>query len=1027
MSGIMLTELNLVEVLQQASDMQHMGTERQRMAESQLKAWETQPGFHFLLQSIYLDLSNGLHVRWLAVIQFKNGVEKYWRATRINSIGKDEKASIRKRLFDVVDEQNNQLCIQNAQATARISRIDFPVEWPNLFESIEQLLNINHRKEIQTHNILMHLNQIIKILGSARIGRCRPAMQSKIPLIFSLVVRIYLESFDEWTHSNVADGDILSKLQISYLALKVLRRMVSDGYEYPQRDETVCEFMKLSITHFDVLIANHENFKKFDLYEKFIKCFGKLYFNLVTAWPANFILIPSSSQILISYTSFLLNKAQFVYQENPDVTGDFWEQVAIRGIMIIKRVINFVSKKGAVTIKARSDKPNIDAAITKINNEYLNENLIKKMVDTLMEWYLKLRATELDNWFMDPEEWINEQMASSYEYQIRPCAENFFQDLINTFPELLASYLLNKIETSASTLSDSLEDFLRKDAIYAAFQLSASAVSEMVDFDRLLPTVFLPEAAGSNTPGERLKIIRRRVALIINEWSIVKCSEESKNLCYKFFAEMLATEEDKVVLLTVVQSLRTMLDDWNFNKDNFEPYLNSVASLLLRKILPSVSLTETRLYVLNTMSDLIIQTKSLIGQDMLIEILQIVPNLWNVATNETTESILCNSLLRLLRHLATSLGAFSYMTWEISIPIVMTSCNPSSKDYQLLNEDGFELWSVLLQNYSPEKQQLDTRFTEFLPYVSSAVECHTEILPTLLEIIKSYALLLEPSQFFAHPSVAEVFRKLSQYLLKLREDSFQLVLEIWEILTLCNESNNESLLIENFYSNGIFIALFDAVLLEEALSSYQCLQVLQVISRITYVNPSAVMNFLTSYHSNLPLMEQNMQLPVTERKLVSSDMSYDDVVRKFISVWVVCFKDVYDPKQKKVHILGLSSLLRTGLVSVIGEFPAIASIWIEMLEEIKETNDGDCEKYHLNDIVTEQSLEFYPISCEQLRYHQLVKNNDPTHNISLRDFISQTMQFLETQMGSQEYQAFLNSNNPTLLENLQLFLSIQQQ
>ena len=234
-------------------------------------------------------------------------------------------------------------------------------------------------------------------------------------------------------------------------------------------------------------------------------------------------------------------------------------------------------------------------------------------------------------------------------------------------------------------------------------------------------------------------------------------------------------------------------------------------------------------------------------------------------------------------------------------------------------------------------------------------------------------------------------------------------------------------MIENFYSNGIFIALFDAVLLEEALSSYQCLQVLQVISRITYVNPSAVMNFLTSYHSNLPLMEQNMQLPVTERKLVSSDMSYDDVVRKFISVWVVCFKDVYDPKQKKVHILGLSSLLRTGLVSVIGEFPAIASIWIEMLEEIKETNDGDCEKYHLNDIVTEQSLEFYPISCEQLRYHQLVKNNDPTHNISLRDFISQTMQFLETQMGYQEYQAFLNSNNPTLLENLQLFLSIQQQ
>lgn len=53
--------------------------------------------------------------------------------------------------------------------------------------------------------------------------------------------------------------------------------------------------------------------------------------------------------------------------------------------------------------------------------------MITRLVDTLMEWYLRLRPTELENWFMDPEEWINEQMATSYEYQIRPCAENVFK------------------------------------------------------------------------------------------------------------------------------------------------------------------------------------------------------------------------------------------------------------------------------------------------------------------------------------------------------------------------------------------------------------------------------------------------------------------------------------------------------------------------------------------------------------------------------------------------------------------------
>ncbi|MCG8711176.1 hypothetical protein JHU04_004577, partial [Brenneria sp. 4F2] len=87
-----------------------------------------------------------------------------------------------------------------------------------------------------------------------------------------------------------------------------------------------------------------------------------------------------------------------------------------------------------------------------------------------------------------------------YEYQIRACAENFFQDMINSFSELLVPYLLKKIENDAANLPNSLEGFLSKDAIYASFQLSAAAIGEMVDFDRLLVQVFLPEATSSSEP-----------------------------------------------------------------------------------------------------------------------------------------------------------------------------------------------------------------------------------------------------------------------------------------------------------------------------------------------------------------------------------------------------------------------------------------------------------------------------------------------------------------------------------------------
>lgn len=1030
-----MTELNVIDTLEQASNPQHAGSPVQKVAEQQLKDWEVNPGFYYTLQSIYLDLSNSLHIRWLAVIQFKNGVEKYWRSTRINVINKDEKASIRARLFDLINEQNNQLCIQNAQAASRIARLDFPVEWPNLFESLKQLLENEHIKkdDIKLYNILVHTNQIIKILGTARIGRCKPAMQSKVPLIFPLIVRIYLQSFDQWTTSTLSGrsneySDDLTKIQVSYLALKVLRRIICEGYERPQKDESVSEFIKLTIGHFELLINNQANLGKLNVYEKFVKCYGKLYYNIVTDAPSNFILLSCSTQILITYTKLIFEKAPLVYAENADVTGDFWEHTIIRGFLLLKRVINFVNKKSVITIRARSDKVSIEEAIRKINTEFLNEELIEKLVDVIMTWYLKMRPSELENWFIDPEEWINEQMSTSYEYQIRPCAENFFQDLINNFSELLVPYLLNKIENEAANLTDSLDDFLKKDAIYASFQLSSNAVGEMVDFDSLLTQVFLPEASNANINGDQLKLIRRRVALIINEWSTIKCSENSKSLCYKFFGEIFMTEKDKVVLLTVVQSLRTMIDDWNFNKDTFEPYLNDTITILLREILPSASLTETRLYVLNTLSDIIIQTKPLLNKDLLIEILQSIPKLWEISTTNASETILSNALLRLLKHLVSSLTSYSYLTWEIAIPLVKFSCDPTSSQYQLLNEDGFELWGALLQNYSVKEQNnFDQEFIELLPFLEYAVDSRTEILPTLLEIVKGYALILTQPQFLASDTLMKILESMAKYLLTLREDSFQLVLQIWEILILSNESDGENLLLSKFYEAGILGSVFDSIFLEESLASYQCGQIFQIIARIAYLNPDALFHFLSNYHQCVPAMSENAQLPIKNRKNIFRDSTFEVVIQKFLSIWIVCYKEIYDPKLKKIHVLGISSLLRTNMFTVLSDFGVIVAIWINMLEEINEDNNGDCEKYHLNDIVTEQSMAYYPLTNEQLRHHELEKSNDYVHNISFKEFVSQILKFLEESLGIHRYNELLNTINPSLLENLQLFLSIKPQ
>lgn len=50
-------------------------------AEEKLREWEVEPGFYSILMKIISNHSIDVTVRWLAVLFFKNGVDRYWRKT----------------------------------------------------------------------------------------------------------------------------------------------------------------------------------------------------------------------------------------------------------------------------------------------------------------------------------------------------------------------------------------------------------------------------------------------------------------------------------------------------------------------------------------------------------------------------------------------------------------------------------------------------------------------------------------------------------------------------------------------------------------------------------------------------------------------------------------------------------------------------------------------------------------------------------------------------------------------------------
>ncbi|ODQ80596.1 hypothetical protein BABINDRAFT_170982 [Babjeviella inositovora NRRL Y-12698] len=974
-----LTLESLIQALQ-ASCSAERGPD-QDAAEAQLKHWETAPGYHFQLQTVYLDLNQPLQIRWLAIICFKNGVEKYWRASRQNSIGKDEKVAIRARVFDAISEANTQLAIQNAHACARIVRFDFPTEWPTLFEDTEALLQtaLLANNVVQLHNLLIALNQIVKTLALVRIGRARHAMQAKAGLITPTLIRLYTRFFQEWTRSMD-----LTAMEVGYLCLKTLRRVVVEGYEQPHKDQDVAEFVAHTVAHFQLLVREHGKYSS-DLLEKYVKGYGKLYYNLLSANATAFVLMPCLKDVVMSFLSILENQAQAIYEAG----DDFWEAVAIRAVMVLKKLIGFVYKKGAMTLRQKSDKKEIDAAVAMLSSQIFTPELIKHLIDLVIAWYLKLKPSDLESWSLEPEEWVNEELSTSWEYQIRPCAENFFQDLISFFKDFLTEYILHKI--SNELLSDNV---LTKDAILATFQLASSAICDAVDFDTLLTTVFIPEALRNDLSESRL--IKRRVCLILSEWVPIKCARESRVAIFRLLLALLDPANpinDKVVKLTAVQTLSHIVDDWEFNKHDFQPFLDDYVRILIRT-LPEMELTESKLFVLRTLSIVIERCNPLLSRENLMNILAIVPDLWK-RSNESAELILKNSLLRVLKHLTVSLNENSPETYAISLPLISVCCTESSELYSLLSEDGYELWAAILLNF-PDSTP-DQLVAEF-PLVVPGLLNSTEILPLILTIVRSYALI-SPDLFVSDTGM-EVFRVLSGYLPNMRDDSLILFASTFEILVLNSSEKFLAVMVES----GLFSAMI-SYCLDENESPISVNKVLMVVSRLVFAQPALFLQMMTHVSSS------------------------PDMLSKVLENWLKYFSNNGNPRNKKISILGLLALVRSKNETVLYVASPIFAKAFELLEEVNESASGDAESYHrdfafeFDDVyIYEESPDIKP-SGEKLRYKALIAAKDPVHKLLLKDYIKETVNFLRAEFNDEDFNKFMAILETHVVDSFLLLMS----
>lgn len=965
-----LTLENLTRALEAAGS--QVDAALRTSGESQLEVWQSLPGFCSLLLQTYLDKSVNTQSRWLAVIYFKNSVNARWRRTSINAISIEEKAYLRAHLFDGIVEPNKQLNAQMSTTIARIARLDFPRDWPNLFSIItEKIIEYNVRMDLaQMYNILQVLNQVIKEISTIKIGRAKAMMQEQCPQLTQEVGNIYFGLINDCLANRFMD---LGKLEVGYLALKVDCRLLIQGYENCHTSQFARDFFEKGVVFFQGLLEEYST-ESSDMIGRFLLRYGKFYQQLYDNQATSFILMPGSLQVLQLYLKLVDSRALLLYiGDNDDLQTDVWTKVLIQALTLFKKTMRSVTKPSSTSSKSRTDEERHDSQRAKklVSEAFYTSETLSSLTNILLNHYIRLSPADLETWKSDPEEIYNQEGKLSWEYQLRPCAAKLLEDLIIGFRDVIGQQVMSFIENAANQ-----SDVIIKDCSLQALQYGATVLQDMISFDDLLSQLLIPFC--QDTQDSNYRILRRGVSLVISEWIGFKCSSESRITVYKLMMSFLDDSNplnDLVVKLYAMTCLRYAVDDWNFQLDTFIPFIDPTFNNIFQLLNNEVHSIESKISLLQVVSIIVEQVQSQI-KPYLDNILALIPPLWD---EETDNQLIKGVILQVLTNIVTASHESSVHCYYIAIPILKASVDSKSPLSAYLFEDALPLWQALVENAPEQTADLHGLVVILL----TIIEQSTENLAIELNILTSY-LLLEPDLISNHSKVFSwMISIFTSYLPYMAHEPLMSMLDLFELIATLQPLKEYASAIQ---TSGLFPLLIDHLLDTEASTSSSQRKILTIFGRMAFSDPLILWQLLG------------------EKR---------EYILKF---WLSRFDRIGHPKDRKVIALGLTSFLGIHECSAMSLLPEYVNLWSEILDEIHEEN-GDAEIYYGATDITNPDQA---ISPEDKRRYLINSSLDPVHCVDLKSEIKKVIQILGNSAQDRE---IIQNQDKSVLETLESIIN----
>uniref|UniRef100_A0A8C3G458 Importin-11 n=1 Tax=Cyclopterus lumpus TaxID=8103 RepID=A0A8C3G458_CYCLU len=949
-------------VLQALTQATSQDTAVLKPAEEQLRQWETQPGFYSVLLNILNNHMLDVNVRWLAVLYFKNGIDRYWRRVAPHALSEEEKTSLRAGLITNFNEPVNQIATQIAVLIAKVARLDCPRQWPELIPIL--LESVKGQDGLRQHRALLTFHHVTKTLASKRLAQDRRLFQDLASGIYSFACSLWSHHTDCFLQQIYAreEAAALGSLERTLNLISLSSSLPFQGFL-----NAVFERLKQFLECSRMVGPDSTCREKL---EKMIILYTKVLLDFLEYHPCAFIpLIQRSLEFAVSYLF------------TPAGEGVTFERFIVQCMNLIKIIVKNDAYKPSKNID--DSKPESLEA-HKIKTAFFTHPTLTEIGRRLVSHYFLLTKEELAMWEEDPESFaVEETGGDSWKYSLRPCAEVLFLDIFHNYNQTLIPVLLDMVQNlqGLTNVEDSAQ-LLMKDSVYNAVGLAAYELFDNVDFDQWFKNQLLGELQVSH---HRYKLIRRRVIWLIGQWISVKFKSDLRPLLYEVILSLMQ-DPDLVVRIETATTLK--LNILLFRTEQFLPYLESIFGLLFQ-LLQQVTECDTKMQVLHVISCVIervnIQIRPYVGC-----LVQYLPLLWK--QSEEHNMLRC-AILTTLIHLVQGLGSECKNLYSFLLPVIQLSTDVTLPPHVYLLEDGLELWLVTLEN-SPA---ITPELLRIFQNMSALLDLSSENLRTCFQIVNAY-LYLSATDFLQNYAES-LCRSFCNLLKDVTNEGQVQVLKVVEIALKVSPVLGAHIF--QPLLPAVFRGIVDGERYPVVMSTY-----LGIMGRILLQNSSFFSSLLTQMASEC---SQKM----------------DQLLGSVIEMWVDRMDNITQPERRKLSSLALLSLLPSDNSVIQDKFCGIINISVEALHDVmtEDTETATFKDCMLMSHFEEPKLsEDEEPPTEQDKRKKLLALEDPVHSVSLQQFVYEKLKAQQAMMGDQSFGVLMETVDTELVRQLQEFL-----